>query len=105
MDCGWIPEPDPYTLEGAEKYTGYVPDDYDGAVCMALLPDCMTKSEWIQYLKSEILKDPNPYTLEGAEKYTGYVPDEYNGAVCEALLPECMTKSDWIGYLKSELLK
>ena len=64
---GWFPKGCHDVLEGSEIVEKtepeppirFLPEDHTGPVCMALLPACMTRSQWAQVCEGWRAEDPD----------------------------------------------
>ena len=90
--------------------TRFLPDGYRGMACRALAPKCMTKQQWANYCRQNILFYAWPKSCRDAtdshrhhstEPQTRFLPDHHRGPTCLALSPSCMTRSQWAKVCKS----
>ena len=90
--------------------TRFLPDGYRGMACRALAPKCMTKQQWANYCRKNILFYAWPKSCRDAtdshrhhstEPQTRFLPDHHRGPTCLALSPSCMTRSQWAKVCKS----
>lgn len=86
--------------------TPFLPNGYRGSVCKALLPHCMTASQWARVCRNRYPSRPlseMPQSCRDALGFqhhqphppTRFLPESHRGPSCLALLPGCMTRSQW----------